>query len=620
MAIESNFIREPGPFVGTSCLPWRQRGEGVRSPMAVNVDFTRGSIRPRMGAAKFYENPDHTVPMRVMGLAGYRKANGESIVVAVVLLEDTVGGTAYPWKLEFQVFDINGTRLSSVRMDQYPLSETADPDNWYDFTQFNQKLYITSKKGRSLVYNYATDKTEPKYAEAFVRADLTWVPQYATFPQGSIALEHDGHLIVAGFDGAVGHPLTEPLFADQNVVEKDLLDADRSILTPHERMLWVSEQGDPELFPSDRGIGFAGGGAITGLASTRAGVLVLSEDNVSIVQILPAQEQETNTYTSQTIAEGLGCVSQRSVCSGLGMTAWLSYDGIYTYNGEAITKISDDIEDLWSTGRWQETPMFALGSKLSDLGYPFVIQKSRMDRACGVFDASTKTFIWALPLAGHADYNRLILTFYPTTGSWSISAPVKTARGTSSFRPTNFAAVYDRGRKRLFFSDFNTGIYAYNESMHDYQYIEAGTGTQDVDVAWAYQGPLHDLGPGSVSSPKALQVRSRATGDANPTSWYIETERNFDMPDGELGSTGSMHTSPSSAPPISDSNVDHYWDASGSRWGTFKWHRGAIWRSRYPVGPVNGNAFRVGFSGEHGTSRPELFDYAIEADSKRDVT
>ena len=621
MAIESNFIREPGPFVGSSCLPWRQRGEGVRSPMAVNVDFTRGTIRPRLGAAKFYENPDNTIPMRVMGLSGYRKANGESLVVAVVLLEQEIGGTDYPWKLEFQVFDTGGTRLSNVRIDQHPLAETADPDNWYDFTQFNQKLYITSKIGRSMVYNYAEDKTSPKYAEAFVDPSFTSISQYSTFPQGAISTEHDGHLVVAGFDGETGHSLNTPLALSQNILAKELTDPARSIVTASERMLLISEIQDPDLFAVDRSVQFPGGGAIVGLASTQSGVLVLSEENVSLVQVLPPQEEgQSNLFSSRTIAEGIGCVSQRSVCQGIGITAWLSYDGIYSFNGESITKISDDIEDLWSTGRWQETPMTDLGETLSDLGYPFVIQKSRMDRACGIFDAASKTFIWALPLAGHSDYNRLVITFYPTTGSWSISAPMKTATNTSSFRPTNFASVHDRGRKRILFSDYNTGIYANNESTYDYQYRTPGTGTQDVDVSWVYQGPAHDMGPGTVSSPKALQLRNRATGDTNPASWHIETERNFDMPDGELGSTGSMHTSPSSAPPTSDSNVDHYWDATGSRWGVAKWHRGDVWRSRYPVGPVNGNAFRVGFSGEHGTHRPEIFDYAIEVDPKRDVT
>ena len=618
MATESKFIREAGPFVGSSCLPWRQRGEGVRSPMAVNVDFSRGTIRPRMGARLFWKNPDADVPMRVLGLSGYRKAGGESLVVAIVLSEEVIAGTAYPWYLEFQVFDINGARLSSTRIDKYPLAETADPDNWYDFAQFNQKLYITSKKGRSMVYNYADDKEVPKYAEAFVDPAFTGVNQYSTFPQGAMVVEHEGHLLVAGYDGLTGHSLNKPLALYQNILNKELTDPARSVVTPSERTILISEQKDPELFAVDRTVEFPSGGAITGLVSTPQGVVVLSEENVYTVQVMPyGQEEKAQLVASQVVAKGVGCVSQRTVCQGLGMTMWLSHDGIYSMTGGQITKISDDIEDLWSAGRWQEAPMTDLGEKLSDLGYPFVIQKSRMDRACGIFDASSKTFIWALPLAGHSDYNRLVLTFYPTTGSWSVSTPVKTTDGVSSFRPTNFASVYDRGRQRVFFSDYDTGIYAHNESLVDYDFQDSSS----VDIAWVYQGPYHDNGAGASGSPKALQVRSRATGaDTSPASWYIEADKNFDMADGELGSTGAMNTSPSSAPPISDASVDHYWDAAGGLWGTAKWHRGDVWRSRYPVGPVNGNAFRIGFSGEHGAHRSEILDYAVEVDIKRDVT
>ena len=248
------------------------------------------------------------------------------------------------------------------------------------------------------------------------------------------------------------------------------------------------------------------------------------------------------------------------------------------------------------------------------MGYPFVIQKSRMDRACGAFDQATNTFVWALPLAGYADYNRLIVTFYPTTASWSISAPTSTSSGVTSFRPTNFATMHDSGRKRLIFSDFNTGLYAYNESQYDYDHAAGAT----VDIEWMYQSPMHDLGAGASVSPKALQIRQRATGSRDPAAWYIEAERNFDT-DALLASEGNLHTSPQTAPPTSSTSVPHYWDQG--KWDTTaKWQRGDIWRARYPVGPVNGNCFRIGLHGEQGSHRQEILDYAVEIERKRDVT
>lgn len=589
----------------------------MRSPMAVNVDFSRGTIRPRLGAALFYKNPDDDIPMRVLGLSGFRKRDGDSLVVAVVLLEDAISGTAYPWKLEFQVFDTNGTRLSNVRIDQYPLAETADPDNYYTMTQFHGKLFIASKGGRVMKYDYHTNATTPEYATALVSSAFTDVEQYASYPQGSLIVEHEDRIIVAGFDGVTAHSLSTPLSVNQNTVDEETLDAARgsSILGPRE--LVVSDAPTPDLFGTDRNFGFPGAGAITGLASTPAGLLVLTENNVYMVKIYPAQQEKSDLHEHSLIAEGVGCVSQRSVCQGQGLTAWLGHDGIYMFDGRAVTKISDDLADLWSSGRWEETPMSSMGQILSNLGYPFVLHKTRMDRACGTFDASTGTFIWSLPLAGHEKNAFLVVTHYPATGSWSMSAPMLTgtATGITSFRPTNFAVIHDRGRKRVIFSDYSTGLFAYNESVTDFNFDDED---EPVDILWAYQSPGHDLGAGATASPKALQIRQRATGSTDGGSWYIETERNFDMEGNELASGGNLHTSPQTAPPTSASTVTHYWDQGN--WNAIKWHRGDVWRARYPVGPVNGNSFRVGLTGQQGVHRQEFMDYAIELDRKRDVT
>jgi hypothetical protein len=47
MPTESQTIGNQGPFTGMSCLPWRWR-EGKAS-LAVNVDFSRGTIKSRKG-------------------------------------------------------------------------------------------------------------------------------------------------------------------------------------------------------------------------------------------------------------------------------------------------------------------------------------------------------------------------------------------------------------------------------------------------------------------------------------------------------------------------------------------------------------------------------------------
>ena len=620
MAIESRYLEERGPVLGTSCLPWNQRGEqGSRSPLAINVDFSRGTIRPRPGSAKFVLGTS-----RFLGLGQYRKQDGESLVVGIALSDLDDANTAHPWKLTFKAWDMTGTELASVRLDTSPFMETPDPDNWYTMAQYNANLFILSKMGRPLVYNFDNDSSQPKYASG--RGEYKDLNNALTFPQGSIAIVHQQSLVVAGFDGNTAHHLANELILNQSEVSEELFnDSIRKSIVPRVTEVWFGDEPYSDVFIDDRLIDHPGGGSVKGLASTPAGVLVLCENEVHLTTpVISEQEGGAGpTVTKKLLVEGVGCVHQRTVVQGKGLTAWMAPDGMYMFDGNAVQKISDDIEDLWSANRWMESPIYAAGSIASDLGYPFVVQRPRLDRACGTFDTQRNTFIWAVPLSGYEDYNRLVLEYYVVTGGWSLHAPINTstATGVTSFRPTNFATVFDRGRNRVLFTDYNTGVYAYNESPTDYNYDLSGS-TPEQDIVWYYQGAFHDLGPGHAGSVKALQIRQEASAAVDATNYYIEAERNFDADDNDLGSSGITHTSPQKGPPNNSTAVTHHWD--NGRWGTTKWHRAGAWRARYPVEPINGNAFRVGFSsdatGQSGLEAADIQSYAIELQRKRDVT
>ena len=625
MAIDSQFVTESGPFLGTSCLPWRHRGKGVRSTLAVNIDFSRGTIRPRRGSALMHA---YSASTRVMGMHGYRKLNGEMILAAVVLVANADSGTEFPWKLEFHTINMSGVKTSQ-RIDTHPYDQPPDPDNWYSMAQFGQKLFISSKKGRTLEYNFSKDPEKPETAEAIVNPG--WAPlltMLETFPSGSISIVHNEQLVVAGFDGRTSHSVSGFIFEEQNYVELDAVElTQRKGITLSPNQVAVSEEKLPSTYVYDRLPVFMGEGAVTGLASTSAGILVLTEQSAWILEMgLPSKDPVSPEapHSKQKVAVGVGCVGQRTVCRGRGVTAWMAADGFFTFDGKEIRKISDDISELFSFGRWMQPPVYALGDTASKLGYPFVIQKSRLDRACGEYDASTSSFVWAVPVAGFDDYNRLVLSYSPVTDSWAMSAPTPVSESTTtSLRPTNFALLYDRGKYRFVYSDYDTGIYFMNESDYDYDPASASA----KDIMWMYQGPVHDLGPGVTSSTRAIQVRQSAvvvatdhaskTG-SSPAAVHIEAERNFDMDDDELGSSATLEVSVQKAPPTSATSVAHYW--GDGLWGTAKWHRAGVWRARYPVAAVNGTSFRVAFSGDDGgISKHEIRDYSIELQRTRDV-
>ena len=334
MAIEGGLIKEDGPFVGTSCLPWRQRGEGVRSPLAVNVDFSRGTIRARNGAAPFYYPSTLASKFRVLGMSGYRKRNGESLLVYIALTTLVDSNTVYPWKLELRIHDVKGTLRKTVRIDEDPYFEVPDPDNWYTMAQYNDNLFIASERGRVLRYNFETDPDAPEYAKGL--AVYTGMPHITTYPQGSIVIEHESQMVVAGFDGATSHNLSTPLPAKQTTVPENLLtDELRSSVTFLQTGVMIGDAPFSDVFIPDRYVDFPAGGKVTGLASTSAGLLVLTENSAHIVQISKSDMDAGigSGAMSQTLSKATGCVHQRSVAQGRGLTAWMGSDGIYMYDG-----------------------------------------------------------------------------------------------------------------------------------------------------------------------------------------------------------------------------------------------------------------------------------------------
>lgn len=81
---------------------------------------------------------------------------------------------------------------------------------------------------------------------------------------------------------------------------------------------------------------------ITGMCAVPGGLLVLTESSAFI--IIPA-DTDTLAFRAMTLSSTIGCAAPDSVRAlPDGRVIWLSYDGFYTYDGEGITYVGQDIE------------------------------------------------------------------------------------------------------------------------------------------------------------------------------------------------------------------------------------------------------------------------------------
>lgn len=638
MATESGYISATGPFRGISCLPWRWNSQdGMRSPLAVNVDFSRGSIRCRPG----FETIKRFSNRKVLGLHGFTSMEDKRYI-AVVLWDDS------NFKTEFNVIDAKGNLViaSNVDMGAAPLGHPPNPYGYVRFIQIQSSLFMTTPHGKPLYYNINRLKTAPKVVKVGdplpASLDRDELAYFDSLPRASVLHQFGSQLIWAGLSGNEYLSLSKQIPAAQSDLPEDELTSNRDALAlSGNAFLW----SDPLQATNIRATAWTlifGSARVTGLASSGGSLLVMTEN-----QILRADPDEIGAkYHLRPLVEGIGCVEARTIAAGGGVTAWMSGDGFYMWDGQQISRISADIDDMFQPGGWRPAPMYKLSANTGGMfPYPFRIAKTALNEASGVYDQTNQCFMWSVPVTGghersNAVPKRVLLVFWPMMDSWSIYTG--SGRTTpSSMNPTCLSSFYDGTRYRVIFADDWGGIHGFAEHHSDKRIDSTGARNDaDVKIQWLWQSPGLQADRNMVARARSLRVEQKAIGASSgidPSAaafsydhkWYIDTEKAFDQVDevttsqDNQSASGDLETSPNEAPPLNQ-NTDHYWGADAPGWGAFKWHAQDNWRVRYSVqSNLVGQSFKVGFSDytdKVSARQMEIFSFDLEVQGKRDLT
>jgi hypothetical protein len=475
----------------------------------------------------------------------------------------------------------------------------------------------------------------PKPVVAKAGTGRAFIPYAETIPAAACVEMHHRRLWIAGFDGETPISSSIELPDDQNLVSEDLVTASRTGVIPPRNGLMHSNLDMPEAFTFDNfmWVPFAGE-RVRGLASTVAGMLVLGEHTTCLVTGTPGQ------YVVQTLSQDVGCVSPASVVHGRGIVCWMATDGFYAFDGSGITRISDDIGDMFRPGGWREPPLRSLGVVAANHFHPFLIARSRLREASGAWDPVRQLFFWAVPMSGEVTPKHMAcLVYNPMVGAWSFWSADTTT--TSGFYPTAFTTIYENGETSLYFGTTNGQVSIYGKDPLDkIDDIQAGgarvTGKLrqvDNDLAanrsgfdWMWMTPRLEASQNISVAVKSIRIRQLATGaaGARPPTFHIDTERAFDQSGGQLSETGVLAASPSAGPP-SPTTPYHYWGKGTWSSGTapFNWAMPDIWKARYNVsGQTVGHTFRIALNETvaDDAGRVEIHDIELEVQPKRDLT
>ena len=567
MAINSGFLSGFG-FNGVSC----QYGAGSsKATLSFNVDTSKGTIRPRDGFVvikRFYPTatsgtPTKAIAVRTLGIKSVRTQNNFDVILVFMWDENTN-------HILFAVIDQQGAILTGPKsLSTFPNTVRPGPHMYPVFADFGFHTFISFPSGQVFRYSYVEDPFNIHRAKVGeLGSKKNAAIYFDEFPQAKIVYNFGGQMVVAGFDGDEKTAVSVNIPPNQTLVPEDFVDASRGSLNLPRGGIFFADNDDPTAFFMNNYLVVGTGKSITGLYGIGDTLYAFTES-----------ETFAGTYdynrgvvlSSRKIHSGVGCVSQRCIVEGRGLTAFLANDGVYTLNGSSVQKISTDIDDMFSEDGWEMAPMYKLSQDvMGDIPYPFKILQSQLKFACGGYDVARNLFWWSVPVAGtHLDTRyagnvnhgydpskndatdemvaRVCIVFDPQRNAWNLWG----STDSTAFIPTCFDNTTDGARPRFIFGDEFSGVSAYGEDSSDKLSTDGGGRAFDdgTSFRWFWQSqPLATSG-NTAGSARSLRVRQKARGgslaDADKTNWHVETEISFDQPNGELSFNGSMSPNPS---------------------------------------------------------------------------
>lgn len=570
------------PFGGLSCLPWRREG-GARAAIAVNVDSSRGTIKPRPGCRVLLDTGSGNT---ILGVHGFLAVDGTPLVAAVLQQPDL--------SVYFQCFRSSGDLVCSQGMVDIARGLAHPPDedgrvvSWADYAGV---VYFAFEHGVLYQYDYLRQPDQPTVAEAQDSPhDVNW-PYLQTVPRGSVWTVHKSQLVVAHVDSAAWLDTNITIPEEQAELDESNVGEGRSSVKYGLGTVLLSDPGRPRAFRSTSFLVPAAGEQVVGLASTEAGLLMFTRRSVHVLE--PHGPALVGQSRRELVA-GVGCVGHRTVVVGRGLVAWLSYDGVYVHEGGRVSRISDDIEDLWHESGWRPEAMATLSESLATLGYPWKIARSLLDRACGGFDQIRQQFWWAVPLSGADHHNALCLVWSAVTREWSLYLSAQSADDSQQggLVPTCFASWLNGTRWECLIGTAFGHVLVYGDAPTD---PTQGRHNDPLSVVAVWQSAPLSPDPDTVWDADGLRLRQKATADVGAqATLFLEAELAFDVPQAELSSNQLLVARPSGGAPGYSGSVEYQYN--NGTWDAFYWHSPRWWSARYPVsGSLSGASFTVGF-------------------------
>jgi len=634
--VATKLFTYPGPYQG---IEERENYQTERhASISVNVDYARGYIEPRLGFTHLANTGLDTGKIHV--------CEPRNLPPRILMMGKKSG------KVQFQTADLDGnlTTMQDVSTDLgEPFDPSEDPTefecSFIDCTlptfdengnvQDTHFITVVSTKYTTYVYDAVRDSANLRAVDMTQDVDQLGklnVSYWDGAPRGTIAVRHNSLYFYAGFRLYDKVDFTDTLEEKQNLVPKWRLDEARSIFTLDPALVMHSDlwkfadiKADNMFFVDERE-------RITGLVSFK-GMLVAFTDRA----IYNLHGQSADTRTISKAVDGVGCVAPDSVIAVGGLIYFLSYDGVYSYAGQAtegaVKKISSGVDSMF-THRAAETHLpFEVKTNLRALGYPFYVDRNLLRHAKALHIKSRQQIWWSLPVGTGA----IASSDFSTTLVWDYRNQAWTVftgeYGGGAFNHKFFSGdTITVGAEERVYTLSSTGkLYRYGMELRDYN----GTNYKSPEMVWQSSRMFRTSDSVSTYRPLRFKILTRGktpTASSNRPRWFMEGEEqatdskmiegastvrrvltadrqatsgDFDFHPNE--DSNNFYNS-SGGGVYGEDDTDAVADYEGSSWMTFKAEPGAVKSRSFRVGVLDPAKTTLG---------PYLVirDYSVETDA-----
>ncbi len=398
----TNELHIRAPFTG---MEEREAFQGHTScSLAVNVDFSRGDIRPRPGMTAVLSAASGAV---LYGRMGAIEHAGEDYILRVG--QSSLGGT--PNAVSYDVSTPNGSLIGSGNLSGEFYPDKSWSCSIVPSALANGPVLLVYTPASCWVFDPSVSTTTLRKMDVSTDAIQLLSSNgsyWASVPCGPLAVEHNGRVYFGGWESkSVRFDGDMP--SGQDDVPEHMVKEDRGEAEFPSSIIAFSDPNDPAGVWAPSFLQYGSGERYMGAVAIGEVLYCFTDQAI--------YAQTGDSLTGLNVAEvyrGSACAAAQTLIAAGGVAYYLGQDGIYAFDGGKPQKLSGGIDWFFRDG-WQDPVPAEIAGVFES--FPWLFNKGFVKHARVAHLEDYRQLWFSMPIAGERGVG---LVYSYDVGAWSV--------------------------------------------------------------------------------------------------------------------------------------------------------------------------------------------------------